>query len=152
MCLKPQTKFIKTQFGHYFCGVPWHFLGMSWPQTRIVPKGSSRRGAVETNPARNHEVVGSIPGLTQGVKDGAWPMSCGVGSRCSSGLLLLWLWCRQAGAALVRSLAWEPPYAKDAALKRQRQTKQTNKQNTQKKTSAQITIRDNLVQLTLVSF
>ena len=30
--------------------------------------GSSRRGAVELNPARNHEVVGSIPGLTQWVR------------------------------------------------------------------------------------
>ena len=31
--------------------------------------GSSRRGAMETNPTRNHEVVGSIPGLSQWVKD-----------------------------------------------------------------------------------
>ena len=30
---------------------------------------SSHRGAVETNPTRNHEVTGSIPGLTQWVKD-----------------------------------------------------------------------------------
>ena len=28
-----------------------------------------RRGAVEMNPTRNHEVVGSIPGLSQWVKD-----------------------------------------------------------------------------------
>ena len=33
--------------------------------------GSSRRGAVETNPTRNHEVVASIPGLGQWVKDPA---------------------------------------------------------------------------------
>ena len=31
--------------------------------------GSSCHGAVETNPTRNYEVVGSIPGLTQWVKD-----------------------------------------------------------------------------------
>ena len=30
---------------------------------------SSCHGAVETNPTRNHEVTGSIPGLTQWVKD-----------------------------------------------------------------------------------
>ena len=30
-------------------------------------------GAEETNPTRNHEVVGSIPGLTSWVKDLALP-------------------------------------------------------------------------------
>ena len=32
---------------------------------------SSHRGAVETNPTRNHEVVGLIPGLVQWLKDPA---------------------------------------------------------------------------------
>ena len=34
---------------------------------------SSCRGAAEMNPTRNHEVVGSIPGLQQWVKDLASP-------------------------------------------------------------------------------
>ena len=34
---------------------------------------SSHRGAAETNPTRNHELVGSIPDLTQWVKDLALP-------------------------------------------------------------------------------
>ena len=42
-------------------------------------------------------------------------MSCGVGHRLSSDLALLWLWRRLAATALIRPLAWEPPYAMGAA-------------------------------------
>ena len=52
-----------------------------------------------TNPTRNHEVLGSLPGLAQCVKDPA----------------LLWLWHRPAATAPIRSLAWEPPYAAGVA-------------------------------------
>ena len=34
----------------------------------LLQLGSSCRGAAETKPTRNHEVAGSIPGLTQWVK------------------------------------------------------------------------------------
>ena len=44
-------------------------------------------------------------------------MSCGVGCRGGSDLVLLWLWCRPAAAALIQPLAWELPYASGAALK-----------------------------------
>ena len=48
-------------------------------------------------------------------------MSCGVGHRPSSDLVLLWLWHRPVAAAPIRPLAWQPPYAVGAALKDKRQ-------------------------------
>ena len=48
-------------------------------------------------------------------------MSYGAGHRCSLNLTLLWLWYRPAATALIRPLAWKPPYAVGAALKRQKQ-------------------------------
>ena len=35
------------------------------PVIRLTSPGSSRCGAVKTNPTRNHEVVGLIPGFIQ---------------------------------------------------------------------------------------
>ena len=46
-----------------------------------------------------------------------------VGHRHSSYLALLWLWRKPAAVAPVRSLVWEPPYAADVALKRQKDKK-----------------------------
>ena len=45
-------------------------------------------------------------------------LSCGVGLRHSSDHALLWLWYRLAAAAPIQPLAWEPPYALSAALKK----------------------------------
>ena len=49
-----------------------------------------------------HEHTCSIPGLAPWVKD------------------LLWLWRRPVTTALMQPLAWEPPYATDAALESQK--------------------------------
>ena len=56
-------------------------------------------------------------------------MSCGAACRCSSDPVLLWLWCRLAAIALIRPLAWEPPYAMGAALEmaKRQKTKQKPK-------------------------
>ena len=50
-------------------------------------------------------------------------VSYGVGRRRGSDPALLWLWCRLAAAALIRPLAWEPPYAVGAVLKKKKERK-----------------------------
>ena len=51
-------------------------------------------------------------------------MSCGVGCRCGSDLVWLWLCHRQVATALIWPLAWEPSYATSAALKRQKRERE----------------------------
>ena len=51
-------------------------------------------------------------------------MNCGVGRRRGLDLALLWLWrSRLVATAPIRPLAWEPPYAAGAALKKQKKNK-----------------------------
>ena len=42
----------------------------------------------------------------------------GVGQRHGSDPTLLWLWPRPVATALIRPLAWEPPYAAGVALEK----------------------------------
>ena len=87
----------------------WRILLFFWRLFLLkrLYSGSSRHGTVETNPTGNHEVEGSIPGLSQWVKDP----------------VLLWLWCRPAATALIRPLAWKPPHAAGLALKGEKDKK-----------------------------
>ena len=50
-------------------------------------------------------------------------MSCGVGCICGLDPMWLWLWHRLAAVTPIQLLAWEPPYATGAALKRQKKKK-----------------------------
>ena len=52
-----------------------------------------------------------------------------MGRRLGSDLVLLWLWLwhRLAAVAALRPLAWEPPYAAGAALKRKGKKKKKRK-------------------------
>ena len=54
-------------------------------------------------------------------------MSCGIGYRCGSDLVLLWY--RLAAVALFIPLAWEPPYATGTALKKKKKRKKEIKKN-----------------------
>jgi len=73
-----------------------------------------------TNPTRNHEVVGSIPGLAQWVKRSGVAVSCGVGCRRGLDPELLWPWHRPVATAPIQPLAWEPPYAMGVALEKKK--------------------------------
>ena len=50
-------------------------------------------------------------------------MSCGVGRRHGSGLVLPWLWCRPVATAPIQPLAWEHPYAMGVAPKKTKRQK-----------------------------
>ena len=50
-------------------------------------------------------------------------MSCGVGLRCGSDPVLLWLWHRPAATTPIRPLAWEPPYDVGSGPRKGKKTK-----------------------------
>ena len=55
----------------------------------------------KTNSTSVHEETGLIPGLFQWVTDLAFVVNCGVGHRCRSDPVLLWLWHRPAATVLI---------------------------------------------------
>ena len=67
-------------------------------------------------------------------------MNCDVGRRRGLDRMLLWLWPRSVATALIRPLAWEPPYAAGMALK----SKKTRKTITNKQNQREVTDRENL--------
>jgi len=81
----------------------------SWGKKEKIQIKKTRQdpGTGEMNVTRNHKVACLTSGLTQQVKDPT----------------LLWLWCRPVVSAMIGPLAWEPPYAASAALKRPKKKK-----------------------------
>ena len=86
---------------------------------------------VETNLTSVHEDVGSVPDLTQWVRE-LVAMDSGVVHRRGLDLALLWLWSRSAATVPIRPLAWEPPYAAGAAQEMAKKQKKKNKKQKNK--------------------
>ena len=76
----------------------------------------ARCGSAERNPTGIHEDAGSIPCLTSRLR--IWchdPDPRAVVQVADPDQALPWLWCRLAATAPIQPLAWELPYATDAA-------------------------------------
>ena len=74
-----------------------------------------------TNLTNIHKDEVLIPGLDQWIKDLA--KSCGVGRRCCSNPVLLWLCCSLAAVTVIQPLAWELQHAVGVALKSKKKNK-----------------------------
>ena len=85
-----------------------------------VESWSSHQGSVEMNLTSIHEDAGSIPGLAQQVRI---QPCCGLWCRSQmwlrSGVAMVVVQAGGYKTAPIQPLAWKPPYALDAAVKRQ---------------------------------
>ena len=54
-------------------------------------------------------------------------VSCGVCHRLGLDLALLWLWHRPVARALIRPLAWKPPYSMGVAQEKAKRQKKEKK-------------------------
>jgi len=102
----PRIKFVQLD-GHFVTQLSWHIkltiTGSSCCDSAGCKLGLSMRMWVWS--------LSLLSGLRICVA-----MSCGVSFRCSLDPPLLWLWCRLAGAALIRPLAWELLHTAGVAL------------------------------------
>ena len=71
-------------------------------------------------------------------------MSCAVGCRYGSDLVLQWLWHKLTAATPVQPLAWEPPYMASAALKSKKQRKKKKKAKGISNTRFRVTATESL--------
>ena len=60
-------------------------------------------------------------------------MTCAVGCRHGSDPELLWLWRRLVATTLIRPLAWDSPYAAEAALEKAEKKRKKKKKKQKRK-------------------
>ena len=121
--VSPETKILTEQFYLKSCFYFQISRGILLSTTKHSLLGVPIVAQWLTNPTRNHEVVGLIPGLVQWVKDPKLPWAVVWAADTAR----IPRWRRPAATALIRPLAWEPPYAAGVATEKTKEKKQKQK-------------------------